>query len=151
MMKTIIVMGMALVCLSMVCYKKAGTTYKPVQQKMVLVGLLAFLISMFCYQIAYGKNELLYEPLHSKQYNSGFSYGFFGVKLQEPHTKAYLYGYGNGTSAFQLDKGFADGSAGFPKSLNTSGYLDAYDFGVQNRVTVNTTNDLDRYTPNPCS
>ena len=63
---------------------------------------------------------------------SGFSYGFFGVKLQEPHTKAYLYGYGNGTSAFQLDKGFADGSAGFPKSLNTSGYLDAYDFGVQN-------------------
>ena len=88
-------------------------------------------IASHAYGQTKGENELLYNPLYSKQYNQAD--GFFGITNKHTQdTQDYLYGYENG---FQVDKGFADGPAGFPKSMKTSTYLSSYDFGVQNRVT----------------
>src|SRR5215813_12326444 len=82
-----------------------------------------------------GENELVPIPGKSAAYNAGFSQGYIGVPLKGHHTQQFLAGYINGTASFQQNKGFSDGYSKVPMSPHAKDYIDAYHFGVKNRVT----------------
>jgi len=80
-----------------------------------------------------GENKPI--PGKSAAYNVGFSQGYTGVPLKGHHTQQFLAGYINGTASFQQNKGFSEGYSKVPMSSHTKDYIDAYNFGVKNRVT----------------
>jgi hypothetical protein len=64
--------------------------------------------------MAFATNNTLVvpDPNHSKAWNAGYSQGYNAYNLTGLHTKAFFYGYFNGTKDFWWNKGYACGVSG---------------------------------------
>jgi hypothetical protein len=109
-------------------------------ERIATIALAAFLIGVFCYQVAYGESELAPQPGKSDRYNAGFAQGYLGLALKGHHTNEFLLGYINGSSLIQLNRGDVQGYSGLPATSNNPDYIKGYNQGVASRADTSNPN-----------